>query len=62
MKNGVAQAVTCVVATGTLSCTDLTHCVDFAAGDFIAIRGTGSGAENRILQWTGLFTPGATCP
>jgi hypothetical protein len=50
------------VAAGTLSCEDLTHCVDFVAGDFIAVRGTGSGAENRILRWNGVFTPGDTCP
>jgi hypothetical protein len=62
MKNGAAQSLTCVVAAGTLSCEDLTHCVDFAAGDFIAVRGTGSGAENRILRWNGVFTPGDTCP
>ena len=62
MRNGAAQALTCVVATGTLSCEDLTHCVDFVGGDLIAVRGTGAGAENRILRWTGVFTPGASCP
>ena len=62
MKNGAPQSLTCVVATGTLSCEDLTHCVAFAAGDLIAVRGTGGGAENRILRWTGVFTPGGSCP
>ena len=62
MKNGVAQSVTCAVAAGTFSCTDLSNCVSFAAGDLIAVRGTGSGAENRILRWTGVFTPGGSCP
>ena len=62
MKNGSAQTLACVVSTGDLSCEDLTHCVSFSAGDLIAVRGTGSGAENRILRWTGVFTPGASCP
>lgn len=62
MKNGTADALTCVVATGTLSCEDLSHCVSFAVGDEIAVRGTGSGAENRILRWTAVFTPGGSCP
>ena len=50
------------MAAATLSCEDLTRCVSFAAGDFIAVRGTGGGAENRILRWAGVFTPGASCP
>jgi hypothetical protein len=62
IKNGVAQSLTCVVAAGTLSCENLTNCVELVAGDLIAVRGTGSGAENRILRWTGVFTPGGTCP
>lgn len=62
MKNGAAESVTCSVAAGTLFCDDLTHCVSFAAGDFVAVRGTGSGAENRILRWSGVFTPGGSCP
>ena len=62
MKNGAAQSVTCVVGAGTFFCEDLSNCVAFAAGDFIAVRGTGSGAENRILRWTAVFTPNGSCP
>jgi hypothetical protein len=63
MKNGVDTSVTCTLTgAATLACSDLANCAVFAAGDFIAVRGTGAGAENRFPRWNAVFTPGGTCP
>ncbi len=63
MKNGSATGITCQVTGSATSCTDLSNCVSFAIGDFVAVRFTGSGtATNREGRWTAIFTPGGTCP
>lgn len=38
MKNGVAQAVTCQIASGSTSASDTSHSFSYAAGDTISIR------------------------
>ena len=41
MKNGAATGLTCQVTGSATSCTDLSNCVSFAVGDYIAVRYTG---------------------
>lgn len=58
-KNGADTAVTCTINNPNTSCSDTTHSVAFAAGDFIAVAITAStpapgGVPGR---WTSQFTP-----
>jgi len=45
-KNGVATTVTCLVASGSNTCSDSTHTVAFAASDTILVAATYSGANS----------------
>ena len=39
-QNGSATALTCTIASGTASASDLTHSVAFAQGDTVALQAT----------------------
>ncbi len=65
-KNGVATGLTCTVNQGSTSCSDLANCVEFTAGDTMAVlfkgnSGTGT-SDNREGRFTAVFNVGATCP
>lgn len=63
LKNGTDTNITCVITGATTySCTDLSNCVQFVEGDYVAVRYTGSGATNREGRWSAIFTPGGGCP
>lgn len=62
IKNNTDQTLSCIISGDTdLNCTDLSNCVAVAAGDYVAVRALGSSATNRVLRWTAVFTPGASC-
>lgn len=65
-KNGVATGLTCTVSQGSTSCSDLSNCVQFNAGDNMAVLykgNSGSGtSDNRPGRFTAVFTVGASCP
>lgn len=62
MKNAGDTVVTCTASSPSdLSCSDFSNCVSYSGGDFIAVRATGTNADNRQVRWSAVFTPGGSC-
>ena len=61
-KNGAAQALTTTISAGASTGSDLTHVVDLAAGDYITLNTTFTGAPGVALTvaWSTLFVPNTT--
>lgn len=58
MKNGVAQALAVTINAGSSTGSDLTHSVTYAAGDYVSIRSTSTGAPGApFASWTSVFSP-----
>jgi len=61
-KSGSDSTVTCQIGTGQNTCSDTVNCVDFVAGDTIALRATPTNVPLPTgASWTAVFHPETTC-